>query len=254
MHCNPKSPAAEAFRIIRTNLQFSNFNKQLKSILITSAGASEGKTTVISNLAITIAQSGIKILLIDADIRKPSVHKFFGVSNEKGLTNLLILEDKNHCDYIQKTQMDNLDLLLSGPVPPNPSELLGSNSMQKILEDVKSAYDMVLLDTSPVCIVTDPMILSSITDGVILLVNSGKTQIEAVQRAKELLLNVNANIIGVILNRIKRHDSNEYYYNYYYGEDREQKKDKNPKEKIKKLKEKIDKKDKKKKKDKKNRK
>lgn len=216
-HCNPKSPISEAFRVLRTNIQFSSFDKQLKILLITSSVVGEGKTTIASNLAVSIAQSGSKVLLIDGDLRKPCVHKLFGISNSKGLTNLLLSENKIHQDFIQKPEIDNLDIIASGPIPPNPSEILGSASMKEILERLRYGYDIILIDTPPVGTVTDAAVLSTGADGVILVVHSGKVEIKAAQRAKELLLQVNANIMGTILNDVNIHDQDGYYYSYYYS-------------------------------------
>ncbi len=216
-HNNPKSPISEAFRVLRTNLQFSSFDKQLKIILVTSSVVGEGKTTIVSNLAVAIAQSGRKVLLIDGDLRKPFVHKIFGVSNNKGITNLLLSEHKIYQDFIQKPEIDNLDIITSGPIPPNPSEILGSASMKEILEKLKYNYDIVLIDTPPVGTVTDAAVLSTSADGVILVLDSGRIEIKAAQRAKKLLQQVNANIIGAVLNNVNIKDRDGYYYNYYYN-------------------------------------
>lgn len=222
-HSNPKSPVSEAFRVLRTNLQFSSIDKHLKIFLITSPGVEDGKTTITANLAVTMAQAGSKVLVIDGDLRKPRIHKIFGISNNKGLTNILASQD-NYRNFIHHTEADNLDLLASGPLPPNPSELVGSYFMKKLLEEVKNDYDFILIDTPPVGTVTDAAVLSTISDGTILVANSGKVEIKAAQRAKELLLKVNANIIGVVLNKINIHDRDGYYYNYYYEEENQRKK------------------------------
>lgn len=215
-HFNPRSPISEAYRTLRTNLRFLIFNKQLKSILITSAYIGEGKSTITSNLAITMAQSENKVLLVDGDLRKPSLHYFFGVSNENGLTNLLVSKHENYQKFIICTGIQNLDLLASGPTPPNPSELLGSDSMKKFLKTVSNDYDIILIDTPPVGTVTDAAVLSTMTDGVILVVSSGEVEIKLAQKAKDLLLKVNANILGVVLNKVRFNVYNGYYYNYYY--------------------------------------
>jgi len=228
-HSNPKSPISEAFRVLRTNIQFLSFDKKLKTILITSSGMGEGKTTVISNLAITMAQTGSKVLLIDGDLRKPKIHQLFSFSNSKGLTNLLISRHGYDKDFIQNSGIDNLDILVSGPIPPNPSELLGSSVMKDFLLGLKDYYDIILIDTPPVGTVTDAAVLSTITDGVILLISSGNIQIKAAQRAKELLLKVNANIIGVALNNINTHDEDGYYYSYYYSDENSKNKKKKSK-------------------------
>jgi len=218
-HDDPKSPVSEAYRVLRTNIQFSSVDKPLKTILVTSAGPMEGKTTTIANLAVIFAHCGSKVLLIDTDLRKPMLHKFFLLLNEKGLTNLLTLQ-KESAAFIQHDVVKNLDVLTSGRIPPNPSELLSSNAMKNFIENVKNNYDIVLMDSPPVGSVTDASIISTYADGTILVVKSGKTEIEALKRAQEILEKVNANIIGVVLNNIhKKQIGYSYYPYYYYGDD-----------------------------------
>lgn len=211
---HPKAPISEAYRTLRTNIQFSSLDKNINTILITSAGPEEGKSTTISNLAITMAQANKKILLIDADLRKPKIHEYFGLNNSTGLTNVLVI-NKYLEDVVKKSTVAGLDILTSGPKPPNPSEILGSNSMKELLDEVKRKYDVILLDSPPVGLVTDPAILSAIVDGTILVVNFGKTSIQEAQRSKQLLENVNANILGVVLNKISG-KGNGCYNHYYY--------------------------------------
>lgn len=220
VHNNPKSPVAESYRVLRTNIQFASVDKPVKVIAVTSSCPEEGKTTTIANLAITFAQSGSSVLLLDADLRKPRVHKSFGLTNNTGMTTVLA----QHIDYkkcIAAARVDNLYILTSGPIPPNPSELLTSNAMKSLIEKLREDFDIILLDTPPVGIVTDAAILSTIADGTILVVSSGKVEIGAAQRAKELLQKVNANILGVVLNNIEKNGRNDYYYNYYYASDSE---------------------------------
>jgi len=215
VHNNPKSPIAESYRVLRTNIQFASVDKPIKAIAVTSSGPEEGKTTTIANLAITFAQSGSKVLLIDADLRKPRVHKAFGLSNITGMTTVLA----QHADYktcIASGKVDNLYILPAGPIPPNPSELLSSNAMKAFVERLREDFDIILLDSPPVGVVTDAAILSTIVDGTILVVSSGQVEIEAAQRAKELLQKVNANILGVVLNKIAKNSKDTYYFNYYY--------------------------------------
>lgn len=211
---HPKSPISEAYRTLRTNIQFSCLDKEIKTISITSPCPEEGKSTTICNLAITMAQANKKILLIDADLRKPQIHKHFELNNINGLTTALVL-NKLLGDVIRKSTVAGLDILTSGPIPPNPSEILGSNAMKELIEQAREEYDRVLVDSPPVGLVTDPAILSAIVDGTIMVVNFGKTHIEEAQRAKQLLENVNANILGVVLNRVPV-SRNIYYNNYYY--------------------------------------
>lgn len=217
---SPKSPVAEAYRVLRTNIQFSSIDNPLKTVLVTSSGPGEGKTTTVSNLAIVLAQSGAKVLLIDADLRKPKIHKVFDLQNQQGLTSILA-ESKPFISFVNDTVMENLHIITCGPLPPNPSELLGSKKMKAFIEEVKGCYDMVLLDTPPAGTVTDAVVMSTVADGVILVAASGQVTIDAVSRAKGLLTKVNANIIGVVLNKLEKNANGNYYYYYYYyyGED-----------------------------------
>lgn len=212
----PKSPIAEAYRTLRTNIRFASFEKEIKTIAITSSWIDEGKSTVTTNLGITMAQSGSKILIIDGDLRNPTIHKGLFLSNSMGITNILS-DSLPYKEYIVSyPKVDNLDVLLCGPKPPNPSELLGSAKMRNLLEGLKTDYDYILIDTPPITVVTDAALVASACDGVILVVESGKTVINNAVKAKELLQNVNANILGVVLNKMKIEKPIEYYsYNYY---------------------------------------
>ncbi|SHE82216.1 CpsD/CapB family tyrosine-protein kinase [Caloramator proteoclasticus] len=215
---NPKSPISESYRTLRTNIQFSSFDKDIKTIVVTSSAPGEGKSTTIGNLALVMAQSGKRVLLIDADLRKPTVHKKFKLSNQTGLTNILI-EDKNPFEVIQKYS-DNLYILTSGILPPNPAEVVASNKLRNFINEMKNHFDYILLDSPPVIAVTDAQILSSFLDGVILVVSSGEAEKELVKKAKDLLDKVNANIIGVVLNKLELKSRKGYgYYYYYYGEE-----------------------------------
>lgn len=218
---NPKSPSAEAYRILRTNIQFASIDKALKSIVITSSGPGEGKSTISVNLAAAMAQNNKKVLLVDTDLRKPNLHTFFEMDNSKGITNVLS-ENIEYTKMIRHTDIRNLDILTSGPVPPNPSELLGSQKIKLLLFELQSIYDMVLFDSPPVGLVTDAAVLSTITDGVILVCSAGQTTIENAKNAKALLNKVNVNILGVVLNKMamtmRHHNKMDYYYAYYEGE------------------------------------
>lgn len=211
---NPKSRASEAFRTLRTNIQFSSFDTEVKTIVVTSTAPSEGKSTIISNLALTMAQTGKKILLIDCDLRRPTVHKTMNVSNDKGLTNLLAEAIKLQ-ECILATEINNLFLLTSGPTPPNPSELLGSKKMQALIKELEQIFDIVLLDSPPVMVVTDAQILSTISSGVILVASYGETEKASLVKSKELLKKVDANILGVVINKVPE-KSESYYYGKYY--------------------------------------
>lgn len=213
VHYNSKSPVAEQFRAIRTNIQFAAVDRSMQSILVTSTAPGEGKSTVAVNLAAVMAQQGYKTLLIDADMRKPTAHYTFGISNTRGLTNMLTnqigLEDAIHT-----TEVDKLDLLSSGPVPPNPAELLGARAMEMLLMKAAASYDNILIDSPPVLAVTDAQVLAHRCDGTILVTSSGKTDGAGAQKAKDLLAKSDAHLLGAILNR-KSEKKSGYYY--YYG-------------------------------------
>ena len=200
---DPKSVVSEAFRLLRTNLQFVGVDKPLKKISVTSSNPGEGKSTVTANLAISIASTGSKVLLIDADLRKPQINKLFFLENYKGLSSLLA-GDLPVDSVINETSIENLHIITSGPIPPNPAEILGSTKMKQFLEKVSPMYDVILLDSPPVNTVADASILSFNVDGVILVVEVGSTAREACILAKEQLEKVNARILGVVLNKVKQ--------------------------------------------------
>lgn len=215
----PRSQAAEAFRALRTNIQFMNPDKELKSIVITSSCPGEGKTTLAANLAISLAQMGKKVVCVDTDFHKPKLHKIFKVLNMKGMTNALA---GSHLidSVIQQTDIEGLKVIFSGPIPPNPSEILGSKKMKSIMEKLATENDFVIYDTPPVVSVTDAVILSSQADGVILLIDSRKSVRQAVIHTKQTLELANVRILGVVLGKVPKEDRGYYYY-YYYGHDRE---------------------------------
>lgn len=212
---NPKSPISEAYRALRTNIEFSAVDEQLKVIMLTSAGPGEGKSTTAANLAVAYAQADKKVLLIDADLRKPTMHHTFLKTNRRGLTNIIAGQGSSK-EIIMETDINNLDLLTSGPVPPNPSEILGSKRMNAILEELKLIYDVIIIDTPPALAVTDAQIVATKCDGVILVVDSGKVKREAAIKVKANLEHVKARILGVVLNNLDRKNSDAYYYYYYY--------------------------------------
>ena len=223
---NPKSPIAEAYRLVRTNIEFSNVDKNIKTILITSSQPNEGKSTVISNLAATFANlEHKKVLIMDCDLRNPSVHKMFKISNLCGITDVLTGQ-KNIDKCIEKTQVEGLDILKVGKIPPNPSEMLQSKKMRDFMDVVKQYYDYIFIDAPPVGMVADAGILAQYADGTILLVGANEADIEAAKISKERLEGVNANILGVILNKFEADSSSYGYYNYYYGSNTENKKKK----------------------------
>lgn len=206
----PKSPIAEAYRTLRSNIQFAGFNKDQRVLLVTSADPGEGKTTTIVNLGIVMSQANQKVLLIDADMRKPSLHKRFLLINEEiGLSNLLIKQVEIG-EVIQRDEESGLDVIPAGSIPPNPAELLHSQQMSKILEHVKQEYDYVLLDSPPLLPVTDAQVISRYVDGVLLVISSGSVQRAHVKKAVSLLEMAGANVIGSILNN-KKMAVNHYY-------------------------------------------
>lgn len=210
---DPKSIAAESYRTLRTNIQYSSFDKEYKIIMVTSSELGEGKSTIAGNLALSFAQDGKRVLLIDSDLRKPSLHKKFKISNLVGLSDVLI--GKEDLKTALHRYNENLVVLTSGKLPPNPSEMLSSKAMSNLLKELKNVFDYIILDTPPVQAVTDSQILSTKADGTILVIRAEKTKKDSVQNALGLLKKVNANIIGTVLNGIES-SRNKYYY--YYGE------------------------------------
>ncbi|MEH7134978.1 CpsD/CapB family tyrosine-protein kinase [Priestia megaterium] len=213
-HNSPKDPVAEQYRTIRTNIQFSGADQEIKSIVLTSTGPGEGKSTTASNLATVYAQQGLRVLLIDADLRKPTAHYTFRLENHVGLTNVLT-KQSTLGQAVQGTEVPELFLLTSGPIPPNPAELLASNNMTELLKEMNEQFDMAIFDTPPVLAVADAQILANQVEGSILVVSSGKTDKEAAIKAKELLLKANAKVLGAVLNNRKMEEGSDYYY--YYG-------------------------------------
>ncbi|MBM7095669.1 MULTISPECIES: CpsD/CapB family tyrosine-protein kinase [Alteribacter] len=210
-HHAQKSPVTEQFRTLRTNIQFSSIDKVVKKILISSSGPAEGKSTVIANLGVVMAQQGKRVLLIDSDLRKPTVHFTFQLENTFGLTSVLTRAESFE-SAVQETAVENLEVLTSGPVPPNPSELIGSRSMELFLSQIEKDYDYILFDAPPINVVTDGQILATKTDGVVLVIRSGKTEKEAAIKAVELLKKTNSNIIGTVLNDREMKEDTYYYY------------------------------------------
>jgi capsular exopolysaccharide synthesis family protein len=210
---DPKSIAAESYRTLRTNLQYSSFDEEYKVIVVTSSEPGEGKSTTAGNLALSIAQGDKKVALVDCDLRKPSIHKKFELSNTVGLSDVIV--GKEDISIVGHRYNDNLTVLTSGKIPPNPSEMLASKSMKALIDALKSVFDCVILDTPPVQAVTDAQILSTRADGTLLVVRAEKTKKESVLNSVNLLKKVNANIIGTVLNGVDAKRSNYYYY---YGD------------------------------------
>ena len=211
---NPKSIAAEAYRSLKTNIQYSSFDKEYKTIVITSSNPGEGKSTTSGNLALTLAEGESRVLLVDCDMRKPSMNKNFRVTNTYGIADIL-LQRKKVMD-VAHMYNKNLSIITAGKVPPNPAEMLGSKAMSAFLEEMKEHFDYIILDTPPVQVVADEQILSTKVDGTIIVVRAGVTKKEDVNDTVNTLKKVNANIIGTVLHAVDN-SKNKYYY--YYGEE-----------------------------------
>lgn len=214
---NPKSPIAEAYRGIRTSIEFSNLDKNLQVITVTSSMQNEGKSTVLANLAVSFANLDKKVLIMEGDLRNPSVHRMFNISNIKGLTDIL-LQNKVFADCVHCTDVKNLHVLTCGAIPPNPSEMLSSKKIRDFIESLREYYDYIFIDAPPIGIVTDAGIISTFTDGCIFVVGAGEADIEMAKVSKERLEKVGANILGVVLNKFESSGASGYY-NYYYEQE-----------------------------------
>lgn len=208
-----KSIVSEQFRTLRTNINFSMPDKELKTFIFTSTSPGEGKSTVAANTAVVFAQEGKRVLLVDADMRKPTVHYTFHLTNTLGLSNLLTRQD-NLSGVVKQSEMENLQIITCGPIPPNPAELLGSQTMNRVMEEMKGNFDVIIFDAPPVLSVADAQILSNKCDGTILVLNTGETEKDGLLKAKEALVSSKANIIGVVLNNFQL-QKDHYYYQYY---------------------------------------
>lgn len=198
---NPNSPRAEVYRMLRTRIQFSSRDQDLKTLVVTSSQAGEGKTITVSNLAVIYAQEGKKVLLIDANMRKPYLHQIFSLMNRQGLSTVVTGQTTIQ-NAVQETFINNLDLLPAGPVPSNPSELIDSTAMWDLLEELEEQYDVILIDTPAMLEVSDSVIFSAMCDGVVMVAASGKAKKDYLRKAKEQLTHVNARILGVVLNQV----------------------------------------------------
>jgi len=228
---SPKSSTAEAFRILRTNILSRKKNSSCTSVLITSSGPKEGKSTVQSNMATALAQMDAKVIIVDLDLRRPMVHTIMGLDKEIGMSDFLMDKSTEIESVIKKSTVKNLDIITSGIIPPNPSELLASTRMDEAIEILKEKYDYILFDSPPVLAVTDSMVMANKVDLLILVVRVDQADKNVVKRAKELLENIKIDIAGVVINGIQPHryyNSYEYnYYYYYYYGPTEEKKSKN---------------------------
>lgn len=206
------SPISERYRTIRTNIQFaSSIDQKIKTLVVTSSGPGEGKSTTSANLAVVFANSGQKVLLVDADMRKPTVHKTFLLSNKVGLSNVLST-DISVKEIIQPGPVPNLSIITSGVKAPNPSELLGAIKMDRIFDDLKNKFDLIIFDMPPVVAVTDAQIMASKADGTLLVVREKITKKDSLKKATELLKIVKANVLGAIYNDSSSESDQEYYY------------------------------------------
>lgn len=210
---NPKSIVAEQFRVVRTNLEFAIVDKDLKSFLITSLAPNSGKSTISSNLAATFAAQKKRVLLVDTDMRKPTIHKIFRLRNNEGLSTLITSKEAKVMEYVTKTEYENVFVMTSGATPPNPAELISSKRMEQLIEEMEQLFDLVIFDTPPVLAVADSQILSGKVDGTLFVMRKGVDTKEQVQIAVERMSSVNANVLGVIYNRVEATD-NAYYYEY----------------------------------------
>ena len=212
-----RSPAAEAYRHLRTSLLLSSAGQPPKSILVTSSQPAERKTTTAVNIAMMLAQTGVDVLLVDCDLRRPRIHTHFSLPNTRGVTNNLAGETDLDALLHSYDKLPNLKIMTAGPVPPNPAELLGSDEMRKLISHLSTRFTHVIIDSPPVVSFTDAAILSTLVDGVMLVVHGGKSSRAVVRRAKQLLVDVGANIYGIVLNNVKLESAGYYYAGYYSG-------------------------------------
>ncbi len=220
-----KSPITESYRALRTNIQFSSVDKPIKTVIVTSPNPLEGKSTVAANLAVVMAQAGKKVIAVDADLRRPMLHKIFNLPNNMGLTNLLIQPDGDLNTYLQDVAVRGLKIITSGPVPTNPAELLGSKRMAGLIQRLADEADVVVFDTAPIMAATDAVVMAPTVDGTILVLEASKTRIPVARQCLESLNRVGGRVLGAVLNKLPRDGrSYYYYYYYYYTQDGEKKK------------------------------
>lgn len=211
----PDSIAAEAYRALRTSIQFASIDKDIKTLVITSTNPGEGKSSVVINLGVVIAQIGKRVLLIDGDLRNPSLYRNLDIDNKEGLSTMF-LKNEAMDKYIRQYAVNNLFILPSGPPPPNPSEVLASERMKQFIAQAKEKFDFIVFDSPPLLPVTDAAVLSKICDGTVLVVRSSKTVIEAAHRVKTILENLKVNILGVVITDVDQKKEHYYYYDYKY--------------------------------------
>ncbi len=208
----PRSPISEAYRTLRTNLDFASLDQALKTLVVTSAGVGEGKSTTLANLAVVSALAGRNVLLVDADLRRPTLHQVFGLSNETGLTTVILDEKGLTAPPIQDSGIEGLSVLTSGPQPPNPAELMGSRRMSELIAALAERADQVFFDSPPVVAVTDAAVLATKVDGVLLVIGAGKTRREQARSAVRRLEQINARLVGTVLTNVQMGAGFEGYY------------------------------------------
>ncbi|WP_018757561.1 CpsD/CapB family tyrosine-protein kinase [Paenibacillus terrigena] len=218
MEINPNSPIAEAYRTLKLNIQFSEWDRKLQVIAVTSSIPGEGKTTTISNLAVCFAKEGKKVLIMDADLRKASLHRIFSMANKVGLSNVLV-NQYHASDVIRTTGVDNLSILTSGSIPPNPAELLTSPNFMEMIDELKNSFDIILIDTPPILTVSDGLIVTTLCDGVVFVIQAGKAKRHLIKKSKEKLDYAKAPLLGVVLNNKKLNKSESQYYDYELKEE-----------------------------------
>jgi succinoglycan biosynthesis transport protein ExoP len=213
----PRSPVAEAFRSLRTNIEFASPDEEITSLLITSAGPAEGKTVTAANLAVSLAQGGSKVILADTDLRKPRLHRLFHVPKEPGFSNLVIDPAHNIEAFLHSTEQENLWILPCGTLPPNPAELLGSPRAAQVMRELEALADIVVYDSPPAATVTDAVVMAARVNGVLQVIKAGSTRRDMVLRGRDVLAKVDAHILGPVLNQVRLSDLGYYSYYYYYG-------------------------------------
>lgn len=207
---DPRAPAAEAYRRLRTNIQFSSLDKPLHTLLATSTAPDEGKSTTLANLAVTMAQAEQRVILVDCDLHRPTLHTLFELPNEVGLTSMILAQEETP-PPLQPTGVPGLTLLASGPLPPRPADILGSRRMDAVIARLRAEADIVLFDTPPVVVVTDAAVLATKVDGVLLVLQAGTTRRDRARQARQILEKVKANIVGVVLNNAQVEQGYGYY-------------------------------------------